>query len=302
MKKKLIYPFCIGGMVLLVLVSLVLPQIIFSVQDRLRMENTDVEIRDNLNVFQLDLSYEKNTNARLANFLNMQDVTVTAMEYEFADDSKLREAMEKIFKQGWFVGPYDMNMVTTYILTVDFWENFPSAVQDCKKYLVHGRDYQDGVALMMWYLDLYLEPVDTRVRILADAETDTIYYVKITEGVKKESEEYKVNGNQTVDKNQAERLYYWAGSVPYYFEYYYSYYEADEDMLHSEYGTYDTELPWFVENKTDGKEYCEITFPLYYGGLSAEFQMRADLGEGDYPNLIVGIPQIGEKIPEMMQK
>jgi len=259
------------------------------------MEHTDTKVRGNLDVLRLDLSYEQNINARLSHFLNMQEVMVTPIEYDFTDDSKLREVMEKVLKQGWFGVPYDMSMVTTYVLTVEFWESFPSAVQDCKKYLVHGQDYQDGVALMMWYLDLYLEPVDTRVRILTDTETNTIYYIKITEGVTKENDEYKV------DKNRIERLYYWADSVPYYFEYYNSYYEADEASLDSEYGTYDDNVPWFIESETDGKECCEVTFPLYYGELSTDFQIRAELGRGIYPNLTMGIPLIGEKIPEMMQ-
>lgn len=295
MKNKLIYPFCIGGMVFLVLVALFFPQIIFSIQDMYRMENTETEVRSNLNVSGLDLSYEQNMNARLYNFLNMQDMTVTAIEYEFADDSELQELLEKILKQDWFAMPYDMNMMTTYLLTVDFWEKFPVSVRDCKKYLVHGRDYQDGVALMMWYLDLYLEPVDTRVRILADTETDTIYYVKITEGLNEEVEEYKV------DKSLSERLYYWADIAPEFFYFYYSYYEADEAMLHSEYGTYDINRPWFVETKMVEYEYCEITFPLCYGELNADFQMRAELGKGIYPNLTMGLPVIGEMIPEMIQ-
>lgn len=281
--------------------ALALPQIIFSIQDKLRMEHIDAKARGNLDVLRLDLSYEQNINGRLSHFLNMQEVIVTPIEYDFMDDSKLREVREKVLKQGWFGVPYDMSMVTTYVLTTDFEENFPALVQECKKYLVHGRDYQDGVALMMWYLDLYLEPVDTRVRILTDTETNTIYYVKITEEVTKRGEEYNVSGNQKVDKNRIERLYYWADSVPNYFEYYYSYYEADEAALHSEYGTYDDNMPWFIENETDGKEYCEVTFPLYYGELCTDFQIRADLGSGIYPNLTMGIPLIGEKIPEMMQ-
>lgn len=75
-----------------------------------------------------------------------------------------------------------------------------------------------------------------------------------------------------------------------------------QETLYSEKGSvYDTEQSWLVETKTDGKQYCEVTFPLYYGGISAEFQVRTEAGRGSYPNLTMGISAIGEKIPEMMQ-
>lgn len=295
MKKRLGYLLCIGGMVLLVLGAFYLPQMIFAVQDKMRMEDTKAKERSNWDVFRLDASYEQNTNARLEHFLKMQEVIVTPIEYEFTDDSELRDVLEQILKQGWFAMPYDISIMTTYVLTADFWETLPMSVLECKKYLLHGRDYQEGVALIMWYLDLYLEHVDTRVRILADSETNTIYYVKITEGATKENKEYKV------DKNRIERLYYWADSVPGYYEYYSSYYESDEEMLYHEYGTFDSEKPWFIESKTDGVECCEVTFPLYYGELNTDFQIQAETGQGIYPNLTLGISAIGEKIPEMMQ-
>lgn len=96
--------------------------------------------------------------------------------------------------------PFDKSMMSTYVYTSVFRDSVPLAVQDCKKYLVHGRDYQDGVALMMWYLDLYVESVDMRLRILVDTETDTIYYAKVTDGINKKMEE------GIIDKKQIEQL------------------------------------------------------------------------------------------------
>lgn len=282
------------GMGLLIMISLFLPQILFAIQDAYRMKNTETQARSKLDVVEWNAAYEKQLSTRLTNLLNMQDRTITAIEYEFLLESEQGELLSEIFYEEWFGVLYNHVVMTNYVYTDDFDVALSFMVQDCKKYLVHGKDYQDGVALMMWYFDLYLTPVDTRIQILVDAETDTLYYVKITA---EEGKDYLKENK--FDKQRMEQLYYCAESIPYYFSFYYDYYEADAAVLYSDYGTYD-EIPWFVERKIEDS-YCEVVFPLYYGELNTEFWFRAELGKGAYPDLIIGLPIIGELIPEMLQ-
>ncbi len=288
-KNKTTYGLCIGGMIWLVIVANTLPQILFSIQDNYRMRNTKAEIRGSLDISQWNTSYEQNLNARINNFLSMREVAVTTIEHDFSNDDKLQQLVKEIFLQDWFAVLYHNIMITkdAYATAKEVTELNSLKIQDSKKYLVHGTNYQDGVVLMMWYLDLYYVPSEIRIQLLVDTETDTIYYLKITGEEESSYEEYKID------------IYYCAENIPYYFEFYYSYYEADWDALFMKYGSYDKEKAWFIDREVGDD--CKISFPLLYEESSGEFLFWIKPGEGGNLDITMGLSDIGEKIPEMMQ-
>lgn len=284
-RTKSLYSVCIIAMILLVIAALFLPQIIFSIQDKYRMMNTEAKTRNSLDIAQLDLDYEQQLNERLNNFFGMSDTTVTAIDYEF-EDSEWENLVESIFYQEWFIVLINNSLVTDYIYAAQFWDMYTVNIQDSKKYIVYGKDYRDGIALMMWYLDIYMESPGIRIRLLVDTESNTIYYVKITSDEKTDS----IATDGVIDK---EYFYYLAEIIAKHYDFYYNYYEADEQYN-------EVEETRGIKSEVDDN-ILEVIFNLPYEHLNAEFLFRTEYKNGNYPDITVGFPAIGKKIPEIMQ-
>ena len=297
------YGFCIGGLTFLVVVALLLPQIIFGVLDKYRMSNTEVESRSNMNISQVNATYEKQMYDRMGHFSSMsRDImNVAAIHYELKDVEE-GELLESIFSQDWI---YMLNYVTAGIYQIALNEAFIE-VNDCKKYVVYGTDYQEGVTLMMWYLDLSMEEVGARVRFLVDTETGSIYYIKITSIDETMNTEYKnIAQSETVEYMTLATFF--IEGLNDCKEYYKTYYESDIDnqILYDEdiYTYYYVCDEWSHTVGGEGDNYlCYSEYPLMYGEISMELIFSATAGQGANPDIEFGISSIGSIIPEMMQK
>lgn len=293
------YGMCIGGVVLLIIAALLLPQIVFAVQDRYQITSTQVEKRNSLDVSQLNSVYEKEMNERMSNFaaLSLQDITVTAIDYNMEDDL---EVIEAILEQRWIE---QLHYMTDYI----FFETFQNALtvnlENCKKYIVYGNDYQEGVALMLWYIEMYVMDGEMKIRFLVDSETDSIYYLKITACDEQTDEIYYESSKATAAYGESydESLYLLAESVSQSIGYYGEYYETGLDQqleTDSVSGYYASD--WYTDVKVDSNQ-CIVTYPLFYGELSLDFLFEVTYGDNMNPDISMGIPAIGNLIPEMIQ-
>lgn len=305
-KNGIIYIVMIG---LLVAVAMFLPQIIFSIQDAYEMNHTQVQVRSNLDITQLNLTYEKDLNSRIRNFLYLKNKTATVIDYDASENSEVQELVLSIFHEQWFepLG-YNFQVIYEYINEIHYEKNLDSMISDCKKYLIHGADYQDGVALVMWYMDLDLSPLDIRIRLLVDAETNTIYYMRVTSAANQEKENTAYSG----EKNQEEILYFMLNVINSCYEFFYSYYEADdvgfdiegidvaEYYMDSTNATAKDERVWFIDSMIQENQ-CEVSFYLPYGELATDFLFHAEYNNGVYADVTMGLPIIGEMIPEMIQ-
>ncbi len=292
---KKIYGIYGLGMVLLVVAALILPQFIFSMQDRYQMSNTEMETRSSLLDEQRNLPYETQTSVRMNNLASMDlsVATITSIGYDVKKDPQLMQQLGQIFQQEWITRLDEM----TWYRLHDVWEEMvPEKIQNCKKYIVYEKENREGVVLMMWYLDLYVEETEVRVRLLVDSEMDTIYYVKVT-GTEGQSQ--NLYDGYTYETAWYEILYVWTDRVMEYMPFYDSYYDAEIKVIEKEY--WDSEDTWHINARFYADQYI-ITFPLLYEDANLEFLFQIAGSYGVYPSVTVGITTIGSLIPEMMQE
>lgn len=295
--------FCVVGMLVLVVAALFLPQVIFEIQDKYRITNMEVKARERLDISQLNLSYEEQLGARMSNFLKANQPMVTGLDYEVTEGSEQARLLETIMYEEWFylLSDYNFCMGIDDYYSKIFSTRIASGVQDCRKYIVYGNNYKP--LLMMWYFDIELTEIATRMQLVVDTETDTIYYMKMS------------YGEQQSDKAGyvGEEAYQYLFEVAPQFIYFYdSYYEADdktdtEYMLEEDDWTDDENINIFEQTIWD-KVYFEMDEgqysmkkPLPYGDADLTFLVRGELGQGVCPDITIGIQEIGELIPEMMQ-
>lgn len=275
-KNIRIYGFCMGGLMLLVIAALFLPQVIFTIQDRYLMAGTEVKARRSFDVSQLNSLYEKQTHDRMSNFIRMdlQTATITSIDYDLMEDTEIEKQAKAILQQEWSTPLNDIRAVALHT---------PIIVHNCKKYIVYGNE--DGVALMMWYYDIYLDALDSRMRLLVDSETDTIYYVKVMI-----DERYNMAATKGYDYSYSIEL---MNIVYFSLDYYNTYYEAELESFSG----FDEEVWYLMESDDEG---CALHAALPYGELSADF-MFEDIWRNDVNVISMGIQEIGNLVPEMIQ-
>ncbi len=295
-KEKL----CVAGMLLLVIAALFFPQIIFEIQDRYRMVNTEVEARESPDIFQLNLSYEEQLGIRMSNFLKANQKMVTGLDYDVTEGAEQAGLLETIMYQEWFYILYDYSItVDSFYYESMFSTDIASSVQDCKKYIVYGSNYEP--LLFLWYFDIYLPDIGTRMQLVVDTEDDTVYYIRLS------FDEQQERQTKFTDAGPAYVLIeYIMANIPFY----YSYYEADSYEENLGYG-YDLVSDAGNVAVTGSEQYdigivmdesqykIETAFP--YGDSYMTFFAQAAFGDGVHPEIIMGIREIGELIPEMMQ-
>lgn len=291
---KAIYGRCIVGMVLLIAIALFLPEVIFNIQDKYRMTNTEVEERDSLEISQLQQNYEMDTYTRMHNFISLEKKTVTSIDYQITANSELTDLLGSESIKGWF----EQLEVMGYVIPYSFLD-----ILEWKKYIIYGEDYKDGVVLMMWYIDGYLIDNATRLQLLVDSETNTVYYLKVTARDTQTDKVYSADGTTAVatyGEDRNEKLWILAELFMYSFEFYGTYYEADIDNIIEFQEDNRYEEAWYTDLNADDEQ-LTASFPLPYGELNMVFQFQAAYGKGHNPDISMGIPAIGQLVPEMIQ-
>lgn len=327
-RKGTVKSYCLSalGMALLLAVALLLPRLVFETQDNYRMNSTRLEKRDTLDIAYINSEYEKSMYERMHYLAGMEkeDIAVSAIRYDGKDEADRKNELQEILSQEWV---FRLMEATAYFYG-EFYE-FPQnlTIRECRKYVVYGneRQNQDRIALMLWYYDLgIMGDADSRIQLLVDSETDSIYYIKLTSG----------NGFPAAVQSDAATeadfskdliLQEFQRQLGYHLFFYNEYYEADIDELEKELlekGVVVVDLPekeggnrqesGQQEGDRQGSDQQgneqwgndrqgRVVRLLPYGELSLNFLFQADYGTGEKPDIFMGIAEIGNLIPEMMQ-
>ncbi len=182
-RRHMFYFICIIGLIILIATAFLAPQFIFDTQDSLRERNISLGKRGSLDITRLNLSYEKSLSKRMTSFsrgiAEEKKYYVAATTYTEEDYNTNNEELYNVIQNM----PYSYNIMLLYqegflpeMIFYPFDEN--NVLNSLKRYVIYDEDFQDGAALMAWYVDLYLD-TSIRLRVLADVETSTIYYAQI---------------------------------------------------------------------------------------------------------------------------
>ncbi len=292
-KKIVLYGVCICGMMLLVLTAVFLPQEILRLQDYYRTNRTETEMRESPDISNVTSLYETNIHDRLKNFASMDkaSATVAYIGYDMDAEGEMQTLVQNIFSQGWCL--WIPQTVAYEFYGVDI-INAPKKLNSCQKYIVYGNDYQNSIALIMWYLDLYIEDGNVRVQLVVDAETSSIYYMKITNryqyaDIYGNVAMYDSASDKVVEKYDTEgmlqkQLEVLAEIMTYFGDGYVSYYNAQ----------------WKGDVRMDGQN-NSIQLSLDYEELNLDFAVQLTYSDVYEASVCVGIPAIGDLVFEMIQ-
>lgn len=291
-KNVTLYGVCICGMMLLILTAIFLPQEILRLQDHYRTNRTETEVRESPDMSNVTSLYERNIHDRMKNFASMDkaSATVAYIDYDMGAEEEMQTLLQNIFSQGWCAWVPQTVMYELYGVDLIHAEK---QLSSCQKYIVYGNDYQESIALIMWYLDLYIEKENVRVQLVVDAETSSIYYMKITNRY----QDAVIDGNvsmydasgEVVEKYGTEgmkkmRLDMLTEIMTYFGDRYATYYDAQQkgDMS--------------IDTQNNS-----LQFLLDYEESSLDFAVQFTSGSLYESCICVGIPEIGDLVFEMIQ-
>lgn len=328
--KKAGYIPVMAGMVLLVIVALFLPQLLFTLQDQYSMQRTELAERDKLNIANLNLIYEEQLSTRLKQFAEEEKHYVTAIEYDVSDDVQLSNILIATLQQNYIYMLYENGFLPEDVIVMLTLEKlsindrredneYYIYVKEWKKYIFYGEELEKGVTLMAWYIDFFLLD-GTEMKVLADVESGTIYYLKVTNS---SSTVWSSWNDATAIKERQEALLVYYEKNLYFYNTYSTYYEANTEIFDELFpetesynsAVYGVKVYDAEENTREEKEngfvkkeiednVIRLSYPLYYEKYNLIFCFEADfncVNNSICPDITIGIPAIGELIPEMIQ-
>lgn len=300
-KLKLYAPFLLG-IVLLLVIAFFLPQMIFQIQDGYHFADKAVENWEHSNNALVSAGYERDMHQRMANLLSKEteDLTISAISYGGKNVDDVVELLERVFASEWMG---NINNMTMGIYFDFLQETSTISIQDCKKYVVYENTSLESILLMAWYLDIYMVDYDSRVQLIVDAETESVYQIKIT-GMGDSQDIYEANKKRIkVDKwEYYEATKYEMYSIaPYCMSYFNSYYEAGmEDFKAFDEIGWNSDEAWYA-TRDEEEDYYHLSFYMPYGNLNTEFEVYILEGNGGLPDYSAGITLIRNFVPEMIQ-
>lgn len=319
-KKFFVYAVELSALAAFLGAAFFMPQIIFRVQDRVLWGKTMLSEQERVDVESLGTAYESSLALRMQNYaeglasedifyVNEDSFSVSEEIYDYLEkDSQLlnQEMIEALLEGGLI--PYSFYKMS---YNVNQW----------KQYIVYSDNYAKGVNFILWYIELQ-DVNGVLLKLLVDAETDTIYALKTENNVLFDKE----YGYENTDYL---RRYWRDENVAYeLWGFFALYYEALPEEVLLRY-TEESQIWYenamahgFAGDAVDGNiqangENFEWEGPVYH--LDEEDTMRYRLNYGDayldvlmkvedaeqdlkyifvYPNITVGIRQIYEMIPE----
>ena len=280
----------IGSLVLLV-IAIMGPKLLFTIQDNFQIGKIRQGKHLGLSVDALNNSY-KSLKDRMTEFAAglTQGIKyyVTGTDYIMNED--FFEVLEKVLGEEQATA-FEMWGMEPYILLEDL-EKWGYDTEEWKKYVIYDDFMEDGTTAIIataWYIEL-LTADDCRIKILADTESNTIYYIQFEHMVAELEEKKKTEKQETYVGNESFVITD-AGSVIkgdmfQMFMIWNYYYEADEmneeDVMKTIIETYS------MENEV------YITYGLNYGNNHLQWEMR---GEDNF--FYMGIKEFGQLIPEL---
>ena len=302
MKKiKLYGPFLLG-LILLLIISFFLPQMIFRIQDGYRLVGKSVESWEYMDNELVSAGYEKDMYQRMANLAtkSADELTVSAISYGGKNVDEVVELLERAFASEWmgYINELSFGLYNDFLQ-----ETSTVNIQDCAKYVIYENSSLEEILLMVWYLDIYMVDYDTNVRLLVDAEMESIYYITITGGSGQEIyKDYTTKGKSETKEFMKTIMSEIMGSAPYFVWYFNEYYEGGMEELEgfAEYDAASTDS-WYA-TKAETETGNSVSFYMPYGNVGTVFEVRMEEGMGILPDFSAGLALIRDYVPEMIQK
>jgi len=280
----------LGSLILLV-IAIMGPKLLFVLQDNYQIGKIRQGKHLSLSVDAYNNSY-RGLKDRMTEFA--AGLTQGTKYYVTGTDYKMNEdffgILEKVLGEEQATA-FEMWGMEPYILLEDL-EKWGYDTEEWKKYVIYDDFMEDGTTAIIataWYIEL-LTADDCRIKILADTESNTIYYIQFEHMVAELEEKKKTEKQETYVGNESFVITD-AGSVIkgdmfQMFMIWNYYYEADEmneeDVMKTIIETYS------MENEV------YITYGLNYGNNYLQWEMG---GEDNF--FYMGIKEFGQLIPEL---
>lgn len=280
----------IGSLVLLV-IAIMGPKLLFTIQDNFQIGKIRQGKHLGLSVDALNNSY-KSLKDRMTEFAAglTQGIKyyVTGTDYIMNED--FFEILEEVLGEEQATA-FEMWGMEPYLLFDDL-EKVGYDTEEWKKYVIYDDFMEDGntaVVATAWYIEL-LTWEDCRVKILADTESNTIYYIQFEYAITELEEKKKTEKEESYVEDEAlivtDAVSVIKGDMLQMFMIWNYYYEADEineeEVMKAILDTYS------MENEV------YITYSLNYGNNHLQWEM------GGEDNLFyMGIKEFGQLIPEL---
>ena len=306
-RRHLVYVICISGLLILIAAAFLVPQLIFATQDNFRERNISLENRGNMDITKLNLTYEKSLSKRMTSFsqgiAQGKKYYVAATGYEVGEGMANEEDLYDIVQSITYQDIMSLLLDMGYVWYDSKGWDIESDMQAWKRYVIYDEDFQNGAALMAWYMEWQLERGDI-LRVLADTETGILYFAQIdcSKEMKKNirimvsditlssSNAYSIdciiNRDYETDKVNQQNEY---GEEQLEGDSVSKVYNAEMSII--------SEMEQFVE-EFEPEEYV-LEIPLSYGGNVLNFRLEYLEQEN---RIEMGITEIGELIPEFADK
>ena len=310
--KKYIKGFLSIG--ILVVLAIMAPSFVFSVQDMYRMQRTWQGERNGLDMAVLNQSYDTLRN-RMVSFAdgisNDKEYFVTGTDYQV--DSVHFDVLDNVFSQEYFAIMADTGIVMPAL--PEFYEKIGHGILKSKKYVIYDAEMNDGIgniAFLLWYMEVEIAH-EYHIRLLIDAEDYTLYYMEYVEddgtnAILERGLDWDYFGINGRDK----KISYWAEEVAQHLtQYCYYYYEAgienaqsfieyaesveqqSEEIMNESYAVV-TDSTITVDELGDRKSNSE----LHFGENTLAWEIIMELTKDNQLKCSCGISELKELIME----
>lgn len=175
--RNIKYILCVMGSVLLLVIAILGPQLLFSIQDEYQMEKSWQGQRVSLDLEALNSSYGS-MRERLISFADGlaqgRDYYVAGTEYQVTGETyTLVDQIlgQEIFS---FLESWGFPYYSKMLYKIGY------SIQDCKKYVIYDDSFDEGqtsVVAMAWYLNLRISE-NFHIKLLTDTESNALYYIQ----------------------------------------------------------------------------------------------------------------------------
>ena len=163
--------YCFGALGLIALIStaFLIPTRIFELQDNLRCGKIVLTEAEEMDITSFNTGYEKKLYQRLFRLAMKlkegQQFYVASQEVEDTSEMEAFLKSERGLYQETFLAWVGNGLIPDDVLL------YP--LLQCKKYVIYGNDFSDGVNFILWYVELDNE--GQTLKLLIDAETEEVY-------------------------------------------------------------------------------------------------------------------------------
>lgn len=182
-RKFLYYLISTLGLLLLVGIAFMGPQMVFQAGDYYLWQDTELSERETMDIALLTNTYEQSKKQRLKNFAEGlargEKYYVTAKELSRnRDETSDAGIVEKFAEMDVFYQENFAWMAELQLFPMDwFWAGY--YINSCTQYVIYSDNYAKGVNFITWCLEI--ESVDgLQVTLLIDAEDGVVYAMKFS--------------------------------------------------------------------------------------------------------------------------